>query len=78
MNRKFDARRVMVMAALCLMLLALPMAAYAQESTANGDTAALEEQPKGGGTLMLLAGIGAVVAVAGIWLIRERTEGERK
>ena len=80
MLRKFDARRVMVMAALCLMLLALPMAIYAQENSATGETtaAAVEEQPKGGGTLMLLAGIGAVVAVAGIWLVRERTEGERK
>lgn len=79
MLRKFDVRRVMVMAALCLMLLALPLATYAQETSANGESAAaVEDQPKGGGTLMLLAGIGAVVGVAGIWLVRERTEGENK
>lgn len=63
-------RRLMVVLTLVILMLSVPLS-LAQEA-GEATTAAVDQAPPSGPLIMLLLGIGAVVVVSGIWLIRER------
>ncbi len=70
-----QTRRVLLLAVWAALTVAVPLVS-AQEATTS-EAPAAQQVPQGGGTLMLLLGIGFVLIVGGVWLARERVERER-
>lgn len=70
--------RVWFAPAVTLLTLAalLPVSAVALAQEAAADAAPAAQAPAGVSTLVLLLGIGAVLAVAVVWFIRERSAGD--
>lgn len=67
-------KRLLAGVTLALMGLAV-LPAFAQDATEAASTSAAATQaPPGGGLLFLLIGLGAILLVTVIWLVRERTE----
>ena len=69
-----NVKRLLAGVTSALMLLAA-LPALAQETTeAAANATSATQAPPGGGLLFLLIGLGAILLVAVIWLVRERTE----